>query len=265
MLKGTHAAAAVVATLMLFAVVPVILGNGADASAAEIKVLCANGMRAVLTELHPQLERTTGQRVTMSFGEAGILRKSIQDGTSVDVVVLPRGTVDQVLTDGNLVPGTTVDLAQSSVGIGIRADAAKPNISSADELRRAFLAAKSIAVTDPATGGASGVHIAGVFKRLGIVEQLEPKLKLIRGGLNAEFIVKGETDMAVQLAHEIRMVPGVQFIPLPAEFGRTIVFSAGLASKAKESAAAKAMLQFLSGPDAMKVAQAKGMDPAPRK
>jgi len=265
MFNGTRAAAAVAATIVLFAGVPVIFFNGAGASAAEIKILCANGMKAILAELHPQLERATGQRVTMSFGEAGILRKSIQDGESVDAVILPRVTLDMVLKDGNLLPDTTVDLAQSSVGIGIRADAAKPNISSADGLRRTFLAAKSIAVTDPATGGASGVHIADVFKRLGIAEQLQPNLKLVRGGLNAEFITKEEAEMAVQLAHEIRMVPGVQFIPLPAEYGRTIVFSVAIASKTKESAAAKAVVQFLLGPEAMTVVQSKGMDPATRK
>jgi molybdate transport system substrate-binding protein len=109
------------------------------------------------------------------------------------------------------------------------------------------------------------VHIAEVFKRLGIAEQLAPKLKLNRGGPNAELIAKGEAEMAVQLAHEILMVPGVQFIPLPAEFGRTFVFSAAVASKAKESAVAKAVLQFLTGPEAMTVIQAKGMDPATRK
>jgi molybdate transport system substrate-binding protein len=265
MISRTRAAAAVVTTVLLFAVAPVIFSNGTDASAAEIKVLCANGMRSVLTELHPQLERTTGQRVTMSFGEAGNLRKRIQDGEMADVIVLPRVVLDQVLTDGNGVPGTIVDLAQSSMGIGIRADAPKPDISSADGLKRAFLAAKSIAITDPATGGVSGVHIADVFKRLGIADQLNAKLKLNRGGPNAEFIAKGEAEMAVQLAHEIRMVPGVQFIPLPAEFERTFVFSAALASKAKESGPSKAVLQFLAGPDAMTVVQAKGMDPAAKK
>src|SRR5215210_2146517 len=262
MISRTRAAAAVVTTVSLFAVAPVIFSNGADASAAEVKVLSANGMRAVLTELHPQLERTTGQRVTMSFGEAGNLRKRIQDGEIADVIVLPRVVLDQVLTDGYSVPGTTVDLAQSSMGIGIRADAPKPDISSADGLKRTFLAAKSIAITDPATGGVSGVHIADVFKRLGIADQLNPKLKLSRGGPNAEFITKGEAEMAVQLAHEIRMVPGMQFIPLPAAFERTFVFSAALASKAKDSGPSKAVLQFLAGPDAMTVVQAKGMDPA---
>ena len=265
MISKIRAAAAGVTAIVLISVAPIIFRNGADANAAEVKVLSANGMRAVLTELHPQLERTTGQRVTMSFGEAGDLRRRIQDGEIADVIVLPRVVLDQVLAQGNIVPGTTVDIAQSSMGIGVRAEAPKPDISSADGLKRALLAAKSIAITDPGTGGVSGVHIADVFQRLGIAEELKPKLKLNRGGPNAQFVARGEADMAIQLAHEIRMVPGMQFIPLPAEFERTFVFSAALGSNAKESSASKALLQFLSGPAAMTVIRAKGMDPAASK
>ena len=258
----SYAAMVIVTAVVLMLVAPTIFSNGPDANAAEVKVLCANGMRAVVIELHPQLERTAGQRVMMTFGEAGELRRRIQNGERHDVIVLPRVVLDQILAPGDIVPGTTVDLAQSSMGIGVRADAPTPDISSADGLKRAFLAARSIAITDPASGGVSGIHIANVFERLGIAEQVKPKLKLNRGGPNAELIAKGEAEMAVQLAHEIRIVPGTQFIPLPAEFERTFVFSAALGSNAKESRPSKAVLQFLSGPDAMTVIRCKGMDPA---
>jgi molybdate transport system substrate-binding protein len=113
-------------------------------------------------------------------------------------------------------------------------------------------------VTDPASGGVAGVYIADVFKRLGIAEELRPKLKLTRGQRNAEFVAKGEVEIAIQLSNEIRIVPGVEFIPLPAEFARTFVFSAGLGSKTKEIDASKAVLQFLSGPEAITVTGSKG-------
>jgi molybdate transport system substrate-binding protein len=242
------------------AVSAVLISSGAHA--ADVKILCASGMREVVSELQPQLERTTGQRVTVSFGEAGDLRKRIQDGEIADVIVLPRIVLNQVLAEGNVVPGTIVDLAQSSMGIGVRADAPKPDISSADGLKRALLAAKSIAVTDPASGGVAGVYIADVFQRLGIAEQLKPKLKLTRGQRNAEFVAKGEAEIAIQLSNEIRIVPGIEFIPLPAEFQRTFVFSAALGSNAREAGASKSLLQFLSGAEAMTVIRAKGMDPA---
>jgi len=232
------------------------------AHAADVKIFCASGMREVVSELQPQLERTTGGLVTVSFGEAGDLRKRIQSGENVDVVVLPRVVLDQVLSDANIVNSTIIDLAQSSMGIGVRADVPKPDIGTADGLKRALLAAKSIAVTDPASGGVAGVYIAEVFQRLGIAEQLKPKLKLTRGQRNAEFVAKGEAEIAIQLSSEIRIVPGIEFIPLPAEFQRTFVFSAALGSNSKEVGASKAVLQFFSGPEAIKVIRAKGMDQA---
>jgi molybdate transport system substrate-binding protein len=86
--------------------------------AAEIKILCASGMREVISELQPQLMRLVGQQVSISFGEAGDLRKRIQGGEIADVTVLPRIVLDEVMADSNIVPGTIIDMAQSSIGMG---------------------------------------------------------------------------------------------------------------------------------------------------
>jgi molybdate transport system substrate-binding protein len=196
----------------------VILAGGAVADAAEAKVICANGMRDTVRDLREQLESATGQKVTMTFGEAGNLRRGLQAGDSGDVIILPRTVRDQALADGTIAPGTTVDLARTEIGAGVRAGTAKAGKKSADGFKRALLAAKAIVITDPASGGVSGVHMAAVFERLGITEQINPKLKLNTGGYNAEFVAKGEADMAFQLANEVRAVPGIEFIPLPAEF-----------------------------------------------
>jgi molybdate transport system substrate-binding protein len=247
------------------AVAAFMLLTSTRAHATDVKILCASGMREVITALQPDLERTTGQRVMVDFGEAGDLRKRIQDGEIADVIVLPRVVLDQVLAQGNVVPGTIVNIAQSAMGIGVRADAPKPDISSSDGLKRALLAAKSIAMTDPASGGVAGVYIADVFQRLGIAEQLKPKLKLTRGQRNAEFVAKGDAEIAIQLSNEIRMVPGIEFIPLPVEFERTFVFSAALGSNAREVGVSQSLLKFLSGAEAMTVIRAKGMDLAASK
>jgi len=260
MISKTHAAATVVRAIVQISVAAIFSAGGVDAISADLKILCASGMREVVNALQPQLERTTGQRVTVGFGEAGELRKRIQGGEIADVIVLPRVVLDQVLSDGNVVPGTIVDLAQSVIGIGVRADAPKPDIGSADGLKRVLLAAKSIVTTDPASGGVAGVHVANVFQRLGISEQLKPKLKLTRGQRNAEFVAKGEAEIAFQLSNEIRIVPGIEFIPLPPEFERTFIFSAAQGSNAMEPSASKSMLQFLSGAEAIAVIRAKGMD-----
>jgi molybdate transport system substrate-binding protein len=235
------------------------------AGAADLRILCASGMREVVSQMAPGIERATGHRLTVGFGEAGDLRKRIQGGEAVDVVILPRVVLDKVLSDGEIVDGSIVDLAQSTMGIGVRANEPRPDIASVEGFKQALLAAKSIAATDPASGGVAGVYVAEVFQRLGIAEQLKPRLKLTRGQRNAEFVARGEADIAVQLSNEIRVVPGIEFMPFPTEFQRTFVFSAALASGTGDMDAAKAVLHFLSGPEAATVIRAKGMDqPAPR-
>jgi molybdate transport system substrate-binding protein len=118
-----------------------------------------------------------------------------------------------------------------------------------------------IVITDPASGGVSGVHMADVFRRLGVAEELKPKLKLNTGGYNAEFVATGEADMAFQLAHEVRAVPGIDFVPLPAEFQRVFVFSAALGTRATDSQAANAVLRFLSGPSGTAAIRARHLEP----
>src|SRR5262245_7178792 len=183
-------------------------------------------MREIVSELQTRLGQVAGQPMSVSFGEAGDLRKRIQGGEIGDVVILPRIVLDQVAADGNVVAGAIIDISQSSIGIGVRKDGPKPDIGSAEKLKQVLLAAKTIVVGDPAYGGVAAVHVADVFRRLGIVDQLTPKLKFTRDQRNATFVEKGEADIAVQLSNEIRMVPGIEFIPFPTEFGRTFVFSA---------------------------------------
>jgi molybdate transport system substrate-binding protein len=230
------------------------------ANAADVKILCASGMREVVSELQPRLRQVVGGQVSIGFGEAGDLRKRIQGGEIADVVILPRIVLDQVATDGNVVAATVFDMSQSSIGIGVRKDGPKLDIGSAEKFKQVLLAANAIVVTDPASGGVAGVHVADVLRRLGIMDQLTPRLKLTRGQRNATFVAKGEADIAVQLSNEIRMVPGIEFIPFPPEFGRTFVFSAALGTHAKDANAATTILQFLAGPETAAVVDAKGMD-----
>jgi molybdate transport system substrate-binding protein len=230
------------------------------ANAADLKILCASGMREIVSELQPRLAQVVGGQVSISFGEAGDLRKRIQGGEIADVAILPRIVLDQVAADGNVVAETIIDISQSSIGIGVRKDGPKPDISTADKFKDVLLGAQAIVVTDPASGGVAGVHVADVFRRLGIMDQLTPRLRLTRGQRNATFVAAGEADIAVQLSNEIRIVPGITFIPFPTEFGRTFVFSAALGTNAKEANAARTILQFLAGPETATVVAAKGMD-----
>ena len=139
----------------------------------------------------------------------------------------------------------------------------KPDISSVEAFKQALLAAKSVAYIDPASGGSSGIYVAGLLDKLGIADEVKPKAKLIQGGYVAELIAKGEAELGIHQISEILPVKGIMLVgPLPAEIQNYTVYAAGLGANAKQAEAAKALIKALSGPAAAEVLKSKGMEPA---
>jgi molybdate transport system substrate-binding protein len=255
MSRSLHAAA-VAAAISLF---PIISAHSSHA--AEIKVISANGPRAVLTELTPKFESASGHKLAITVTETGEIKQRILSGAVYDVVILPATTAEELAKLGKIVADTMMPVIRTGFGMAVRAGEAKPDVGSADAFKRSLLAAKSILITDPATGGISGVHFMSVLERLGIVEEMMPKLVLNRGsGYHAERVAKGEADLAVQAEHEIRCIPGIDFVPYPAEFQRTVGFTAGIGLTA-ENAPARQFIQFLRGAEALSVIKAKCLQP----
>jgi molybdate transport system substrate-binding protein len=155
--------------------------------------------------------------------------------------------------------GSAVDIARAGLGVAVKQGAPKPDISTVEAFKNAMLNAKGIAYT---TAGQSGLHFISVIEKLGIAEQVKAKSRTIPSGAAAEFVVKGEADTAVQLIPELAAVPGVEVVgPFPAELQSYIVLTGGIASNAKEKAAAQALLRYLTTPVAISVIKAKGMEP----
>jgi molybdate transport system substrate-binding protein len=236
-----------------------VLVTAASAGAAELEVWSPYGARLFLAELVPQFEHTTHNKVKLTYGKAAIIRTRILDGEAFDLTILPAGW--ETLQTSGKIAGSPVSIAHTDLGMAIRAGTPMPNTSSVDELKRTLLAAKSIVYTDPKSGGISGTLFAGVINRLGIAAEINKKSKLVTSVLNAQFVVKGEADLAVQLASEILAVPGAQLVPMPPQFQTSVVFSGAISARAKEPAAAKALLQFLTAPAAALVIKARGFEP----
>ena len=135
-------------------------------------------------------------------------------------------------------------------------------MSSVDAFKAMLLAAKSVVYADPAKGGASGVHFASVLDRLGISDQMKLKTIPVPGAQAAEVVAKGEAELGRRQASEIVPVAGAQLVgALPGEYGRVTVFSAGTGAGTKAPDAAKALIQFLTGPAAVPVFKSKGFEP----
>jgi molybdate transport system substrate-binding protein len=239
---------------MAFALLALAAWSGAEA--AEIKVLSTVGMQPATTELIAQFERETGHKIAVTYGIAAVLKTKFLEGAPADVLILTSPIVEDLAKQGKVAPGSKVDVARSGVGIGVKAGAPRPDISTPDALKSAVLAAKSVGF---AKEGASGVAFARAIERLGITEQVRAKYKDTQAK-TGEALVAGEIDLGAAQIPELMAVPGVDVIgPLPAELQTVTIFSVGLATEAKEADAARAFIQFLSGPAAAPVYKAKGL------
>ncbi len=259
----SHIAAAITLTAGVgFSILALAL-SGPAAAETELKVLSAVAMKSAADDLARAFERTTGNKVALGYAPAGAIRDRILNGEVFDVAILPRPVIDRLQAQGNIAADSARVIARSEVSVCVRSGAPKPDISTVDNLKRSLLAANSVAYSDPAKGGASGIHFARVLDRLGIAEQMKPKAKLT-GPDSAEFVARGEAELCVNQAIEIKRTVGVDLVgPLPAELQNKtdFAFLAGISVNTQKPGEAKAFITFLLAPQAAAVIEAKGMKP----
>ena len=247
----------------LLAAIWLTFAGVAGAAAADIKVLTAGAFKQVVLALVPEFEKQSGHKVVVDNGTAGQLKKRIEGGEAFDVAVITPAVVDELTTQGKLVPGSRVNLASVGVGVVVKEGAPKPDVGTVDAFKRALLAAKSVAYIDPASGGSSGIYIDKLLEKLGIADQIRPKAKLKKGGHVADLIVSGEAELGLHQISEIVPVKGAVLVgPLPKEIQNTTTYAAGLSASAKDKSAAEALIKAFSGPAAAAVLKSKGMQPA---
>ena len=216
-----------------------------------------------MAKLTPEYESGSGNKLTIIYNTIADLKKRIDAGETADLMILSRPVLDDLQTQGKVAQGSIVNVGRSYVAIGVRAGAPQPDISTAEKLKAALLATKSISYADPAKGGASGVYFAKVLDRLGIADQMKSKTVLVPNAQAGELVAKGEVEMGVAQASEIAAVPGTQVVgPLPGDLHIEMIFSVGIGSVSKDPAAAKSLIELLTSPTGAAVLKSKGMDPA---
>ena len=231
----------------LIAVAAAALVGISMSHAAEVKVISANGMREVIAETKAAFEKASGHTLNVTVVETGEIRKRVLAGERHDVIMVPKNAADEFEKAGKIVPGSAVALIRVNFGLAVPSDGPKPDVSTPEGLKNTFLRAKTVLITDPKTGGISGVHLMEVLGKLGIADEMNSRLvPRPGGGFLAERVLRGEADLAVQAEHEIRCVKGATFLPYPAVFQRSIVFMGGLGAAAGDAAAAKAYLAFIT-------------------
>lgn len=233
------------------------------AQAAEIKVMCALALREVMEDLAPKFERSSAHKLAITFGTLGVVVKRVQGGETADVALIPRQGIASLAKDGKIRADKVVIVAHSGIAVAVRKGAPKPDISSPEAFKRTLLAAKSITYSNPALGGASGIHFAKVLDRLGIADEVKAKsIFLPTDGPVGVLVADGQAEIAVQQTQLLIQVPGIDIVgPLPGDLQETVVFSAAVMAAAKNVDAAMALIDFLRTPEAAAVFRAKGLEP----
>src|SRR6266446_3359703 len=232
----------------------------ASIRAAEIKVLASNGVKEALNELTPAFERATGNKLVITFGLAAALKRQIEAGEAFDLAILPAAGLNDLAKQGKVDARARASIARSGVGIGIKKGARRPDIRTPQALRRTLLAADSITW---AKEGQSGIYFASLLGRIGIAEQMKPKIVPAASGAEVgNLVASGKVQLGVILVNELMAAPGVEVLgPLPPELQNWTVFHAGVGVGSKDSSAAKALIKFLTTPSAGAVFKAKGQEP----
>jgi molybdate transport system substrate-binding protein len=236
------------------------------AYAEEVRVMTSGGTAAAYVALAPQFERATGHTLVTLATSTGIgadsITSRVRRGEAVDVIILSRAGIDELISEGKVVAASRVDLARSSIGMAVRRGAPKPDISSVEALKRALLQAQSVAYS----AQVSGIYLSTeLFPRLGIVDQMAKKSIRVDMGRVGAVVARGEAEIGFQQISELWEVPGLDYVgPLPAEVQRVTVFSAGVAAGARNPTAARALIEFFASSSGSETMAKSGLDPISR-
>jgi molybdate transport system substrate-binding protein len=248
---------------IVFGAAGILLVTG-PVEAAIVTVVSSGGFAAAYRALAPEFERTTGNTLVTSWGPSmgntpDAVPARIQRGEPIDVVIMVGYALSDLIKAGKVIADSRVDLARSSIGVAVRAGAAKPDISSVDTLRRALLAAKSIAYSD----SASGVYVSTeLFKRLGIADQVTGKSRMIPAEPVGAVVARGEAEIGFQQVSELKPIARIDLVgPLPAELQKITIFSPGIVVGAREPDAATALIAFLASSAAAPAITESGLEP----
>jgi molybdate transport system substrate-binding protein len=228
------------------------------AQAADMVVAALGPTNFVLTALVPMFEAATASKVAITYETGAALATKVRSGGALDLAILPPQAIDDLVKEGKIAGGRT-DVFISGVGLAVKAGAPKPDISSADALKKTLLAAKSVAHSK----AQSGIYFLSVLDRLGIADQMKGKLVVVEGGPVGVAAAKGDAEIALPQVTELMPVVGVDVVgPLPAELQTKILYSAGIPVSAKQPEAAQALIKFFASPVAAPVIKARGLAPA---
>src|SRR5712691_5950262 len=247
-------ASLVVITATLFA---------APAGAADLKVISAGAVRGLIAQIIDDYSRQTGQKFDFTIGTTGQLRNIIASGQHADLIIVSAPLMGELEKTGKLTPGSRAELGRVGIGVTVREGATPPDVSTPDALKKALIEARSVAYTNPAEGGTSGIYFNGVAERFGIGDEIRKKAVLTRGGREAAIeVAEGRAELAIVFISEGMAVKVVKLAgPLPPTLQDYSAYATAIPSSSTYPAAARAFIAALTSTAMAERGRANGFEP----
>ena len=231
--------------------------------AAELKVISAGAVRGLIGQIIEDYSRQSGQKFDFTIGTTGQLRNIIASGQHADLIICSAPLMAELEKVGKFVPGSRIDLGRVGIGVAVRDGATVPDVATQDAFKAALVAAKSVAYTNPAEGGTSGIYFTGLAERLGIGDAVKAKSVLTKGGREAAIeVAEGRAEMAVVFISEAVVVKGVKLAgPLPPPLQDYSVYAAAIPASSTDPTAAQAFVAALTSPAMAERWRSNGFEP----
>jgi molybdate transport system substrate-binding protein len=226
-----------------------------NSASPTLTVACSNGLKGVVRALEDDLRKRLG-KLAINYGSTKQLTEQTPPAT--DVVIMSDAAIDALIAAGTLAAGR-FDLARSRIGVAVRKGTPRPDIATLEAFVAALRSAKSIGRSRQ---GISGLHLVGEFGRLGLIDELDHKIKAY-DGYAAQACANGEVEIAIQQISELAPVDGLDIVgPLPDELQKITIFSAGIGAQSTHPDAALAFITALKAKEAVPTLRANGLEPA---
>lgn len=225
-----------------------------------VRILSSMATRRLLADLTTQFESTSPLRLSVESVGGVDAAKRVRAGEPFDVIVLADNVIDALIAEGHIVEGSRVDLVASPVAVAVRAGTTHPDISSADAVKSAILAAASIGYST----GPSGTYLATLFDRWGVADAVKGRIRVAPPGVPVgSLVAKGELELGFQQLSEFVDLDGIDVVGLlPPEIQAITIFSGGVGRAAAQPDRAREVLKFMAGPSTVETKRRLGMEPA---
>ena len=230
-----------------------------SAQTSSLRVYTSDGFKSALQALTAQIEHSTGRKIAPEFDSSKVLQQKIESGDTFDVAILSTTAIDALIKDGKVAGDTRTSLGRAGIGVGVRAGAPKPDISTPEAMKKTLLGAKSITFNPE---GASSVHVNEMVQQMGIADKVRPKFMLTTvAGQPQRDVAAGKAEMVITLIPEITDFKGLDLAgPLPGELQSYVSFAAAVSAKPNDPEAAHALIKFLVSPTTAPRLKANGIE-----